>query len=81
MNFKFKIVNIVGNDVVLENVATNEKQRIELKLLRKHFIYAYCYMCHSKQGCSVGDDILVYDWSKWYCNKNGIGQQLLEPEI
>ena len=81
VNFKFKIVNIVGNDVVLENVATNEKQRIELKLLRKHFIYAYCYTCHSKQGCSVGDDILVYDWSKWYCNKNGIGQQLLEPEI
>ena len=39
VNFKFRIVNIIGNDVVLENVATNEKQRIELKLLRKHFIY------------------------------------------
>ena len=39
VNFKFRIVNIIGNDVVLENVDTNEKQRIELKLLRKHFIY------------------------------------------
>ena len=65
VNFKFRIVNIIGNDVVLENVATNEKQRIELKLLRKHFIYAYCYTCHSKQGCSVDDDIVIYDWCKW----------------
>ena len=70
VNFKFRIVNIIGNDVVLENVDTNEKQRIELKLLRKHFIYAYCYTCHSKQGCSVDDDIVIYDWCKWYCCKN-----------
>ena len=30
VNFKFRIVNIIGNDVVLENVDTIEKQRIEL---------------------------------------------------
>ena len=70
VNCKFRIVNIVGNDVVLENVATDEKQKIELKLLRKHFIYAYCYTCHSKQGCSVDDDIVIYDWSKWCCCRN-----------
>ena len=69
VNFKFRISNIVGNIVVLQNVATNEKQNIELKVLRKHFIYAYCYT-HSKQGCSVDDDIVIYDWSKWYCSKN-----------
>ena len=70
VNFKFRISNIVGDIVVLQNVATNEKQNIELKVLRKHFIYAYCYTTHSKQGCSVDDDIVVYDWSKWYCSKN-----------
>ena len=70
VNFKFRISNIVGNIVVLQNVATNEKQNIELKVLRKHFIYAYCYTTHSKQGCSVDDDIVIYDWSKWYCSKN-----------
>eukprot|EP00438_Fugacium_kawagutii_P019097 Skav234725 [mRNA] locus=scaffold634:457313:460261:+ [translate_table: standard] len=70
VNFKFKISNIVGNNVVLQNVATNKMQNIEIKLLRKHFIYAYCYTCHSKQGCSVDDDIVIYDWSKWYCCKN-----------
>ena len=31
---------------------------------------SYCYTCHSKQGCSVDDDIVIYDWSKWYCSKN-----------
>ena len=40
VNFKYKIVSIVGNDVVFEIVATNEKQKIELKFLRKHFIHA-----------------------------------------
>ena len=70
VNFKFRISNIVGNIVVLQNVATNEKQNIELKVLRKHFIYAYCYTCHSKQGCSVDDDIVIYDCIKWYCSKN-----------
>ena len=70
VNFKFRVSNIVGNIVVLQNVATSEKQNIELKVLRKHFIYAYCYTCHSKQGCSVDDDIVIYDWSKWYCSKN-----------
>ena len=70
VNFKFRISNIVGDIVVLQNVATDVKQNIELKVLRKNFIYAYCYTCHSKQGCSVDDDIVIYDWSKWYCSKN-----------
>ena len=70
VNFKFRISNIVGDIVVLENVATDVKQNIEMKVLRKHFIYAYCYTTHSKQGCSVDDDIVIYDWSKWYCSKN-----------
>ena len=38
-------------------------------MLRKHFIYAYCYTCHSKQGCSVDGDIVIYDWNKWYCER------------
>ena len=70
VNFRFRIVNIVGNIVVLQNVATGEKQNIDLKLLRKHFIYAYCYTAHSKQGCSVDGDIVIYDWNEWYVSKN-----------
>ena len=61
VNCRFRIANIVGDIVVLQNVATGEKQNVELKLLRKHFIYAYCYTAHSKQGCSVDGDIVIYD--------------------
>ena len=71
VNFKFRISNIAGDIVVLENAATGMMQNVEIKLLRNHFIYAYCYTCHSKQGCSIDDDIVIYDWSKWYCCKNG----------
>ena len=70
VNFRFRIANIVDDIVVLQNVATGEKQNIELKLLRKHFIYAYCYTAHSKQGCSVDGDIVIYDWNEWYVSKN-----------
>ena len=70
VNFKFRISNIVGDIVVLQNVATNEKQNIKIELLRKHFIYAYCYTAHSKQGCSVDGDIVIYDWNEWYVSKN-----------
>ena len=71
VNFKFRISNIAGDIVVLENLATGMMQNVEIKLLRTYFIYAYCYTCHSKQGCSIDDDIVIYDWSKWYCCKNG----------
>ena len=43
VNFKFRISNIVGDIVVLQNVATDEKQNIELKVLRKNFI---CLLLH-----------------------------------
>ena len=70
VNFKFKIIHIEGDNFVLQNVATEQKLKIVRWLLRKHFIYAYCYTAHSKQGCSVDSDIVIYDWSKWYCCSN-----------
>lgn len=69
VNFKFQIVNISGDDIMLQNVSTDEKLKIVRWMLRKHFIYAYCYTCHSKQGCSVDGDIVIYDWNKWYCER------------
>ena len=51
-------------------MATCERQGIVRKLFQKRFIFAYCYTCHSKQGCSVDDDIVIYDWSLWCCCPN-----------
>ena len=70
VNIKYKIVSIQGDNFILENVATGERQGIVRKLLQKNFIYAYCYTTHPKQGCSVDGDIVVYDWSLWCCCPN-----------
>ena len=58
VNIKYKISDIKNNDFIFENVATGKRQGIVRKLLQKYFIYAYCYTTHSKQGCSVDDDII-----------------------
>ena len=70
VNIKYQIVSIDGDKFELENVATGERQGIVRKLLQKNFIYAYCYTTHSRQECSVDDDIVIYDWSLWCCCPN-----------
>ena len=37
--------------------------------MRQKFIYASCYICHSKQGCSIDGDVIVYDWMYNYVSK------------
>ena len=61
VNLKFKITEINKSMVTLENVATKLQQEINLKKLRQNFIYASCYTCHSKQGCSIDGDVIIYD--------------------
>ena len=69
VNFKFKITEIKKTMVTLENVATGIQQEINLKKLRQNFIYVSCYTCHSKQGCSIDGDVIVYDWMYNYVSK------------
>ena len=69
VNLKFKITEINKNMVTLVNVATGLQQEINLKKLRQIFIYASCYTCHSKQGCSIDGDVIVYDWMYNYVSK------------
>ena len=69
VNLKFRITEINKTMVTLENVATGLQQEINLKKLRQNFIYASCYTCHSKQGCSIDGDVIVYDWMYNYVSK------------
>ena len=55
--------------VALENVATRLEQEINLNKLRQHCIYASCYTCHSKQGCSIDGDVVIYAWMYNYVSK------------
>ena len=53
-----------------------DEERVEQtmlnKFLKSHFVYACCYTAHSKQGCSVNDEIIIYDWQRPYCSRNWI---------
>ena len=69
VNLKFRITEIKKNMVTLLNEATMILQEINLKKLRQNFIYASCYTCHSKQGCSIDGDVIVYDWMYNYVSK------------
>ena len=69
VNLKFKIMQINKNMVTLLNEATRLQQEISLKKLRQNFIYASCYTCHSKQGCSIDGDVIIYDWMYNYVSK------------
>lgn len=70
VNFKYRIANIENAKVKLIHVNTGDIRNININVLRKYFIYAYCYTAHSKQGCSVDSDIVIYDWNFKYACRN-----------
>ena len=70
VNFKYKTADIKNEKVKLIHTNTGDIRNININILRKYFIYAYCYTAHSKQGCSVDSDIVIYDWNSRYACKN-----------
>ena len=64
VNFKFEIKQIVGDDVVIENVKTKQQYPTDIETLDTNFIYAYCATCHSSQGASVDKTIAIHEWDK-----------------
>ena len=81
VNLKFRITEIDKNMVTLENVATRLQQEIHLKKLRQHSIYASCYTCHSKQGCSMMAMLLFATGCIFTFLKSGCIPRSREPRI
>ena len=72
VNFKYKIVNIIENMVVLEDEHSKIIQKLPLDMLRKHFIFNYWFTCHSVQGSSIEGGITIFDYNHCLVNKNWI---------
>ena len=70
VNFKYKILNIIENVVVLEDEHTKIIQQLPLDMLRKHFIFNYCFTCHSVQGSSIEGGITIFDYNHCLVDKN-----------
>ena len=64
VNYRFKIVSIKSNTVVLENVKPKEQYTTDMLTLDKHFRYDYCTTCHSAQGASINGKIIIHEWNK-----------------
>ena len=74
VNFKFEIKEIVGDDVVIENVKTKQQYPTDIETLDTNFIYAYCATCHSSQGSSVDKTIAIHEWDKKQWVGSGFGR-------
>eukprot|EP00438_Fugacium_kawagutii_P027024 Skav232522 [mRNA] locus=scaffold1096:1054611:1057742:- [translate_table: standard] len=70
VNYKYEVLEVGDKEVMLRHTATDHKVSINIDVVRKNFIYAYCYTAHSKQGCSVDGEVVIYDWKHRYADKN-----------
>ena len=64
VNFKYQIMSIGADGVVLRNIKTNELYNTSISTLDEHFRYGYCATCHSSQGASVDKSITIHEWQK-----------------
>ena len=62
----FKVVNISGNVVTLENIKSKDRYTTDISTLDNHFRYDYCTTCHSAQGASIKGRITIHEWEKSY---------------
>ena len=66
VNYRFKIVNISGHVVTLENIKSKDRYTTDIYTLDNHFRYDYCATCHSAQGASIKGKITIHEWEKSY---------------
>ena len=64
VNYRFKIVSLNNNAVILENVKSEEQYVTDMPTLDKHFRYDYCTTCHSAQGASINGKIIIHELNK-----------------
>ena len=63
VNFKYDIVKKENDILLLKNVKTKQIQPLHIDKVRKNFIFAWCSTCHSAQGCSVNEEITIFDYN------------------
>ena len=66
VNYRFKVVNISGNVVTLENIKSKDRYTTDIYTLDNNFRYDYCTTCHSAQGASIKGRITIHEWEKSY---------------
>ena len=65
-NIRYKILCINSSGIIIENIKDKKKHTLTEELLNKHFRYGYCATCHSCQGASINNNIVIHEWDKSY---------------
>ena len=65
-NIRYKILCINPWGITIENIKDKKKYTLTEELLNKHFRYGYCATCHSCQGASINNNIVIHEWDKSY---------------
>ena len=65
-NIRYKILCINSSGIIIENIKDKKKYTLTEELLNKHFRYGYCATCHSCQGASINNNIVIHEWDKSY---------------
>ena len=65
-NIRYKILCINSRGITIENIKNKKKYTLTEELLNKHFRYGYCATCHSCQGASINNNIVIHEWDRSY---------------
>ena len=55
-----------GRHVTIQDIKSKETRTFDEDTIDKHFRYAYCATCHSRQGTTIRDNITIHKWNKDY---------------
>ena len=83
VNFQYDVVEILDGALLLKNVKEGKLHPLPLDKARSSFIFASCCTPHSAQGCSVDDEITIFDYNHFLVKntQSGFGRPLLGQGI
>ena len=65
VNIRWRILAVQGRNVIIQDIKNiNDVRELDEHIVDKHFRYAYCATCHSRQGTSIGGNITIHEWNK-----------------
>ena len=67
VNIRWLITKVEGNMITIQDIKDKKDVRtVKENIIDKHFRYAYCATCHSRQGQSISGNITIHEWQKSY---------------
>jgi hypothetical protein len=56
-------------ELIITDQSINEPYTVPIKSIKANFIHGYCRTCHSYQGSTIDDDIIIFDWQHYCVDK------------